>query len=75
MLRYFEASGRVRRAISVVKKRSGTHENTIREFQLTPEGLKVGPPLTEFSGILTGTPTYVGKLGPLMPETDNGGQA
>src|SRR5689334_13959897 len=68
MLRYFEASGQVRRAISVVKKRSGKHENTIREFQLTSEGLKVGPPLTEFSGILTGTPTYVGKAGPLLPE-------
>lgn len=66
MLRYFEASGRVRRAISVVKKRSGTHENAIREFQLTNEGLKVGPPLTEFSGILTGTPTYVGDAKPLM---------
>jgi circadian clock protein KaiC len=68
MLRYFEASGRVRRAISVVKKRSGTHENTIREFQLTSQGLKLGPPLTEFSGILSGTPTYVGKAGPLLPE-------
>ena len=68
MLRYFEAGGRVRRAISVVKKRSGTHETAIREFQLTPEGLKVGPPLTEFSGILTGIPTYVGGPRPLMSE-------
>jgi len=68
MLRYFEASGRVRRAISVVKKRSGIHENTIREFQLSAQGLKVGPPLTEFSGILTCTPTYVGNAEPLMPE-------
>ena len=72
MLRYFEAAGRVRRAISVVKKRSGTHENTIREFQLTPGGLKVGPPLTQFSGILTGTPTYVGDSQPLMPEDRDG---
>jgi circadian clock protein KaiC len=69
MLRYFEAAGRVRRAISVVKKRSGAHENTIREFQLTPGGLKVGPPLTEFNGILTGTPSYVGDLRPLMSES------
>jgi circadian clock protein KaiC len=69
MLRYFEAGGRVRRAISVVKKRSGTHENTIREFQLTSEGLKVGPPLTEFNGILTGTPTYVGGSQPLMSDS------
>ena len=74
MLRYFEAGGRVRRAISVVKKRSGTHENAIREFQLTSEGLKVGPPLIEFSGILTGTPTYVGGPKPLMPETGDDGK-
>ena len=72
MLRYFEAGGRVRRAISVVKKRSGTHENTIREFQLTSEGLKVSAPLTDFNGILTGTPTYVGGPQPLMPEESNG---
>jgi circadian clock protein KaiC len=73
MLRYFEAAGRVRRAISVVKKRSGSHENTIREFQLTSEGLKVGPPLTQFSGILTGTPTYVGDAKPLMTENADDG--
>jgi circadian clock protein KaiC len=72
MLRYFEAGGRVRRAISVVKKRSGIHEDTIREFQLTGEGVMVGPPLTEFSGILTGTPTYVGGSSPLMSEHGNG---
>jgi circadian clock protein KaiC len=72
MLRYFETAGRVRRAISVVKKRSGAHEDTIREFQLTSEGIKVGPPLTEFSGILTGTPTYVGDSRPLLPEKHNG---
>jgi circadian clock protein KaiC len=70
MLRYFEAGGRVRRAISVVKKRSGAHEDTIREFKLTPHGLRVGPPLTEFNGILTGTPTYVGGPSPLMPGID-----
>ena len=63
MLRYFEAGGRVRRAISVVKKRSGIHEDTIREFQLTSQGLKVGSPLTMFSGILRGTPTYEGDGG------------
>jgi circadian clock protein KaiC len=68
MLRYFEAKGTVRRAISVLKKRSGIHENTIREFQLTSNGVKVGPPLTDFSGVLSGTPTYVGDRQPLMPE-------
>ncbi len=70
VLRYFEAEGRVRRAISVLKKRSGTHEDAIREFRLTSEGLKVGPPLTQFSGILTGTPTFVGGQKPLMSEKD-----
>jgi circadian clock protein KaiC len=73
MLRYFETAGRVRRAISVVKKRSGSHENAIREFRLTSEGVKVGPPLTEFSGILTGTPKYVGDPKPLMPEMEDDG--
>jgi circadian clock protein KaiC len=67
MLRYFEAEGRVRRAISIVKKRSGMHEDAIREFRLTAEGVKVGPPLTEFQGILTGSPTYAGGTSPLLP--------
>jgi circadian clock protein KaiC len=67
MLRYFEAEGRVRRAISVVKKRSGVHEDAIREFRLTPEGVKVGPPLTQFQGVLSGTPSYRGEVGPLLP--------
>ena len=67
MLRYFEAEGRVRRAISVVKKRSGAHEDAIREFRLTGEGIKVGPPLTEFQGILTGVPNYRGGANPLLP--------
>jgi circadian clock protein KaiC len=67
MLRYFEAAGRIRRAMSVVKKRSGTHEDAIREFRLTAQGVKIGPPLTEFQGILTGVPTYVGSVRPLLP--------
>ena len=66
MLRYFEAEGRVRRAISIVKKRSGTHEDAIREFRLTAQGVKVGPPLTEFQGILSGVPNYRGKARPLL---------
>jgi circadian clock protein KaiC len=67
MLRYFEAGGRVRRAISVVKKRSGVHEDAIREFRLTEQGVRVGPPLTEFQGILTGVPDYRGGASPLLP--------
>src|SRR5690606_13373142 len=56
MLRYFEHEGQVRRALSVVKKRSGAHEHTIREFTLSPQGLRLGPPLTTFHGIFSGTP-------------------
>jgi circadian clock protein KaiC len=66
MLRYFEALGRVRRAISVVKKRTGPHEDTIREFRITARGIEVGPALEEFQGVLRGVPTYVGGTGPLM---------
>jgi len=75
MLRYFEAEGAVRRALSVVKKRSGAHEYAIREFQFAQGGLHVGPPLKKFRGIFTGTPTYVGEARPLMSNTDNGADA
>jgi len=68
LLRFFEAHGRVRRAISVVKKRTGSHEDTIREFQIGKEGITVGPPLEEFHGVLRGVPTYVGARAPLMGE-------
>ncbi len=60
LLRYFESSGEVQQAISVVKRRSGKHERTIRELELGPEAIRIGKPLTEFQGILTGVPTYVG---------------
>lgn len=66
MLRYFEFSGSVRRALSVVKKRSGNHEHTIREFRLTAAGLSVGPPLVNFTGIFSGSPQYTGDAIPLM---------
>jgi circadian clock protein KaiC len=59
LLRYFESQGEVRRAMSVVKKRTSAHENTIREYALTSRGLKVGPPLTNLHGILRGIPTIV----------------
>jgi circadian clock protein KaiC len=71
MLRYFEVNGTVRRALSVVKKRSGDHEHTIREFRLTAGGISVGPPLTEFSGIFTGTPRFTGTASS-DPESSNG---
>lgn len=66
MLRFFEAQGAVRRAISVVKKRTGEHETTIREFRIGKDGLRVGAALTDFHGVLSGIPEYVGQRGPLM---------
>jgi circadian clock protein KaiC len=61
LLRYFEASGRVRRAMSVIKKRTGAHEDTIREFRISKTGISLGEPLTAFQGILGGVPRFVGK--------------
>jgi circadian clock protein KaiC len=58
LTRYFEARGHVRKAISVVKKRAGAHENAIRELALGPDGVRVGPPLSRFRGILSGIPNY-----------------
>jgi circadian clock protein KaiC len=55
MLRFFEARGAVKRAISVIKKRTGRHEATIREFWIDG-GLHVGEPLTNFQGVLRGVP-------------------
>ena len=69
MLRYFEALGRVRRAISAIKKRTGAHEDTIREFQISNRGVAIGPPLHEFQGVLRGVPTYVGIGAPLMDQS------
>lgn len=67
LLRFFEAAGSVRRAISVVKKRNGLHERSIRELDGNgDEGLIIGPPLVDFHGILTGVPTYVGGSGELI---------
>jgi circadian clock protein KaiC len=60
LLRYFEAEGRVRKALSVLKKRSGAHEDTIRQLTLDSRGVHVGEPLSRFSGVLTGVPRYVG---------------
>ncbi|RYG25803.1 circadian clock protein KaiC [bacterium] len=63
VLRYFEAFGEVRKAISVVKKRTGDHERTLRELQIVPGGLKVGDPLRQFQGIFTGVPqTFDGEV-------------
>jgi circadian clock protein KaiC len=66
LLRYFEAGGKVRRAISVIKKRTGFHENTIREYRISNTGLAMGKPLDGFQGVLRGVPNYTGNVGPLM---------
>jgi circadian clock protein KaiC len=61
LLRYFEAHGEVRQAISMIKKRSGPHEHSIRELRLTSGGIRVGQPLKDFQAVLTGTPCWTGK--------------
>ena len=61
LLRYFEAQGQIRRALSVIKKRTGHHEPAIREFKISGAGLEVGPRLDGFRGILTGIPVYEGE--------------
>lgn len=68
LLRYFEARGRVRRAISVVKKRTGKHEDTIREYRIDQRGISLGVPLTQFQGILRGVPEIAGETPDLMHE-------
>jgi len=66
LLRYFEAMGDVRRAISIIKKRSGFHESTIREFRISDRGLSVGEPLRGFHGVLRGVPSFTGHQETLM---------
>jgi circadian clock protein KaiC len=66
LFRYFEAAGEIRQAISVVKKRDGFHERSIRELHLSPGEIRVGEPLRDFHGVLAGTPTYTGKLEDLI---------
>jgi len=58
--RFFEARGTIRKAISIIKKRSGTHEGAVRELSLSQGGVSVGPPLADFQGVLTGVPAYLG---------------
>jgi len=68
LLRYFEAVGSVKRAMSVIKKRTGSHESTIREYRIGRNGLTIGGPLDGFQGILRGVPVYVGEGRPLLEE-------
>jgi circadian clock protein KaiC len=66
LFRFFEAFGSVRKAISVVKRRTGAHETSIREYAVGPERIRVGPPLVDFHGVLTGVPQYRGGESPLL---------
>ena len=68
LLRFFEAQGELKRAISIVKKRTGGHERTIREYIIDQAGIRVGEPLRQFSGILTGIPTFAGASTELLPK-------
>jgi circadian clock protein KaiC len=73
IMRFFEAGGRVRRALSVLKKRTGAHEDTIREFRIDSRGFRVGQPLDEFRGVLTGVPTFEGESASLLKDRDSRG--
>jgi hypothetical protein len=63
-----EAIGSVRRALSVIKKRTGAHEATIREYRIDNRGLTIGGPLDGFQGVLRGVPVYVGDGKPLLED-------
>ena len=67
VFRYFEALGEVKKAVSVIKKRSGPHESAVRELQMTEKGIVLGEPLTRFQGVLTGVPQILGGSGPGRP--------
>ena len=66
LLRFFEAGGQIRRAISVMKKRTSGHESTIREYRIDSRGIRVGEPLHDFRGVLTGVPSFVGTTNALL---------
>ncbi|MFW6062052.1 MAG: ATPase domain-containing protein [Planctomycetota bacterium] len=72
LVRHFEARGEIRRCLSVLKKRHGPHENTIREIRMSSAGIEVGEPLREFSGVLTGKPSYHGLPRDLMDRPNQG---
>jgi circadian clock protein KaiC len=64
----------VRKAISVLKKRTGTHETTIREYVIGPDRIRVGEPLSDFHGVMTGVPEYRGSPDPLLKKSDGKGK-
>jgi circadian clock protein KaiC len=70
LLRFFEAAGAVKQSVAVIKKRSGYHEKTIREFKLERGGIRVGQPLKEFQGVLAGVPVFHGMAREMMSSSD-----
>jgi circadian clock protein KaiC len=68
LTRYFEAEGRIRKAISIIKNRGGAHEDSIRELRVDKHGVRLSAPLVEFRGVMTGTPEYVGSREPLIED-------
>jgi circadian clock protein KaiC len=60
LMRFFESRGAIKKAVSVIKKRSGAHEDTIRELTMSSHGVRVGDPLVAFEGVMTGVPRYLG---------------
>lgn len=70
LIRYFEAQGKIRQSLSVLKKRVGDHERTLRELIFKPGVIEVGKALTEFRGVLTGVPEFVGKTANIAPEEE-----
>lgn len=73
LFRYFEAQGEVKQLISVVKKRNGRHERSIREFSLADDGISIGEPLKQFHGLLTGTPFEIQTAAPSIINTTDAG--
>lgn len=67
LTRYFEHAGQIKKAISILKKRLGRHETTIRELRIDAQGVRVGPPLEQFHGVLTGVPQFKGKSEAMLP--------
>jgi circadian clock protein KaiC len=70
LTRFFEARGAMKKAVSIIKKRSGMHEDTIRELTMSEKGIHLGPPLVDFEGIMTGVPRFLG--GQLSAASDRG---
>jgi circadian clock protein KaiC len=70
LMRYFEAFGEVRKAISLMKRRTGTHESSVRELRIADDGMRVGREIRDFQGVLTGRLEYTGEAGPLMRKVD-----